>query len=63
MMNPKNSYFKEYMINKTSIDMISMNLEGYFLQELRLNFYLCKDSTCQKKKEFAGFEILSLNYM
>lgn len=29
-------------------EIISMSLEGYFINELRLNYYICKDPSCQK---------------
>jgi hypothetical protein len=40
-----------------------LNLEGYFESELKMNYYLCTDSTCQFKSEFRGFDILNMNYM
>ena len=42
---------------------ISMSLDGYFLNQMRFHYYLCKDSTCQIKKRFDGFQILNINYM
>ncbi len=46
-----------------SQSLLSVSLEGYDENTIFLNYYLCKDSTCQDKKTSSNIEILSTNYL
>ncbi len=39
------------------------SLDGFYTNEIKLKYVLCKDSTCQEKISFMGFDILNMNYM
>jgi hypothetical protein len=38
-------------------------MDGYPENILRLYYFLCEDSSCQKHKMFSGFQIGNLNYI
>ena len=44
-----NQLYDQFYLDSEETTSLSLNLDGFYENQIKLNFYFCKDSTCQDK--------------